>query len=60
MKLPPDIPRCSDALDAGCPERKQCARWVDRLTGHVWVAFAKHRTETGCGAIIKMETSDER
>ena len=31
MKIAAHEPRCADALDKGCPDRKQCKRWIYRL-----------------------------
>lgn len=63
MKIAADITRCADALDRGCPDRKHCARWVLRHHNSTmstpWLNFAQCRTDDGCKAIIKMETSDE-
>jgi len=51
MNLPYTEPRCQDALENGCPERKQCRRWVDRYPTSVdtpWRNFAQCRTDAGC------------
>jgi len=54
--------RCADGLDKGCPDRKQCARWVLRLqnmtTQTPWSNFADCRTDKGCRDIIRLETSN--
>jgi hypothetical protein len=31
MPIAAHEPRCADALDKGCPDRKQCARWKDAV-----------------------------
>ena len=31
MKIAAHEPRCADALHHGCPDRKQCKRWIYRL-----------------------------
>lgn len=59
MSLPINEPACSDALDAGCPERKECARWVDRKLATVFIALAKHRGDDGCKSVIRMGVKSE-
>jgi hypothetical protein len=59
MTLRPDQAACSDALDAGCPERKECARWVDRKLATVFIALAKHRDAQGCKNVIRMGVKHE-
>ncbi len=63
MPIAAHEPRCADALDRGCPERKQCARWVLRLHNMTpstpWANFADTRTDRGCRDIIRLETSNE-
>lgn len=62
MKLAADIARCADALERGCPDRKQCARWTLRLhnmtTATPWANFADCRTNRGCRSIIRLETTN--
>ena len=64
MPIAADTTRCADALDKGCPDRKQCARWVLRLqnttTATPFANFADCRTDRGCKSIIRLETSNER
>ena len=52
-------PRCADALDKGCPDRKRCARWTMRLHNmHMstpWANFADTRTDRGCRDIIPIQ-----
>lgn len=63
MKIAAHESRCADALDKGCPERKSCARWVLRhhnaTADTPWSNFADTRTDRGCRAIIRMETTNE-
>lgn len=51
-------PRCSDALDRGCPDRKNCARWMFRVRNNgmttPWEKFAERRGPTGCEFILKI------
>ena len=63
MMLSPNEPRCADALDQGCPERKVCQRWVYRLRNPHWPTtpwkkFAIERGPAGCSQIIKLESGD--
>jgi hypothetical protein len=60
--IQPTEVRCADALEAGCPDRRRCLRWADRLVNvtseTVFLRLAKDRGPTGCDLIIKMESSD--
>lgn len=62
MKLAAHEPRCADALDRGCPDRKQCARWAQRMHNMTpltpWSNFADCRTDRGCKSIIRMEAAN--
>ncbi len=62
MKIAAHEPRCADALERGCPDRKQCARWVYRLYNqHMstpWANLADCRTDRGCKSIMRLETSN--
>lgn len=62
MKLAAHEPRCADALDNGCPERKQCSRWVLRLQNNTmttpWLNYAQCRTDKGCRDIIRLEAAN--
>lgn len=57
--LPLSEPRCADALFRGCPDRRECARWVDRMTGNpvvaTWRNYAETRTDRGCRDIIPIQ-----
>lgn len=60
-KLNFDEPRCADALEAGCPDRKVCARWELRnphWPTTPWKKFAIERGPKGCVQIIKLESGD--
>jgi hypothetical protein len=58
-RLPPGETRCADALTHGCPDRRNCARWVDRMTGNpvvaTWRNYAETRTDRGCRDIIRIQ-----
>lgn len=59
-KLPFDEPRCQDALEAGCPDRKVCARWELRnphWPTTPWEKFAAARGPKGCASIIRLEVA---
>ena len=62
MKIAADEPRCADALDKGCPDRKQCARWAMRLHNMTpdtpFANFADCRTDRGCRDIIRLEAAN--
>ena len=62
MKIAAHEPRCADALDKGCPDRKQCARWAMRLHNMTpdtpFANFADCRTDRGCRDIIRLETTN--
>ena len=62
MKIAAHEPRCQDALDNNCPERKQCARWIYRLHNSTmttqWLNFAQCRADAGCAHIMRLETSN--
>ena len=64
MKIAAHEPRCADALDKGCPDRKVCARWVYRLEKtnmpKTWANFADCRTDRGCRSIMRLEAVRER
>ena len=56
-------PRCQDALDNNCPERKQCKRWVLRHHNSTmttqWLNFGHCRSDAGCEHIISLEKLHE-
>ena len=64
MKLAAHEPRCADALDKGCPDRKQCARWIYRLhnmhPSTPFANFADCRGDRGCKSIMRLEAVRER
>jgi hypothetical protein len=64
MKIAAHEPRCADALDKGCPDRKVCARWVLRRYNErpdtPWANFADCRTDRGCRSIMRLEAVRER
>ena len=64
MKIAAHEPRCADALDKGCPDRKSCARWVLRHNNATadtpWSNFADCRTDRGCKSIMRIETLNAR
>ena len=64
MKIAAHEPRCQDALDNNCPERKQCKRWVLRHHNSTmdtpWRNYAQCRTDVGCLYVMRLETSNER
>ncbi len=64
MKISAHEPRCADALDKGCPDRKVCARWVLRRYNErpdtPWANFADCRTDRGCRSIMRLEAVRER
>lgn len=64
MKIAAHEPRCADALDKGCPDRKQCARWIYRLHNMYpstpWANLADCRTDRGCKSIMRIETLNAR
>jgi len=64
MKIAAHEPRCADALDKGCPDRKVCARWVLRRYNErpdtPWASFADCRTDRGCRSIMRLEAVRER
>jgi hypothetical protein len=64
MKIAADEPRCADALDKGCPDRKVCARWVLRRYNErpdtPLANCADCRTDRGCKSIMRLEAVRER
>ena len=62
MKIAAHEPRCQDAFDNNCPERKSCARWVYRYHNSTmdtqWLNFAQCRTDDGCAHMMRLETSN--
>ena len=64
MKIAAHEPRCADALDRGCPDRKVCARWVLRRYNErpdtPWANYADCRTDRGCKSIMRLETVRDR
>lgn len=62
MKIAAHEPRCADALDKGCPDRKVCARWVLRRYNErpdtPWANYADCRADRGCKSIMRLETSN--
>lgn len=59
MQIQTTEARCADALEAGCPDRRRCMRWVDRMVNvnseTPFLPLAKDRGPNGCDVIIRIE-----